>query len=108
MKKIFLLAILSGLVGLTSCQKCADCSCTYEDSFTFGDGFPTDQELIIRSAYDNSSTYLEVNTEVCSKRGTFNDSISAFEAQSVTFKDEGTRDGISWSYNATYTCKCDK
>lgn len=111
MRKLTLILAGAALIGFTSCEKCADCACSYVGEYTFEDGFNSDIETSVRSTLDQAalSNYPVTEEEVCSKRGEFDDEISDYEAMSKTFTDQGTDgQGNEWTYKATYTCSCEE
>lgn len=108
MKKLPVLLAALSIVAFTSCKKCADCTCTLTDTFTFEDGFPADEETSIRADYDQSTTYPDDTQEICEKGSNYDNAIKAYEAQTRSFQDDGSRQGKAWSYSGNYDCKCSK
>ena len=108
MKKLTLFLAGAAIIGLTSCEKCEDCTCSYTETYTFEDGFASADEQAIRAEYDlyGPQNYVEFDSTICAKKKDLEALTTDFEANSASFSDDGTRDGKAWSFNLEYNCTC--
>ena len=110
MKRFIFSAAILAIVGLSSCEKCTDCSCVSDSVFDFDAGIPESTKNAIESATSSGfdSTYPESTDENCEKRGDFDAAVADYEAQSTNFTDNGVIGGLTWSFSGNYNCTCEE
>jgi len=104
---LFLLSLIA-VVGFTSCEKCADCTCTGDITFEFHDSISQSFIDANTSAYETSfaADYPAKSEEVCSKRSDYDATLEAWEANSYDFTENNKKDGYDWSVMGDYDCTC--
>ena len=110
MRTFLLSAAALLVVGITSCEKCADCTCSGTWVYDFDNGISAENESIIRNIYDAEfqSDYADKSEEICFRRGEFDQEVEAYrEEQRVNFSDQSTtQGGLPWSVSGVYECIC--
>lgn len=109
MKRIAFAIASLFLIALTSCEKCADCTCTGSWVYDFDPGISAENESIIRNTYNAEfeSDYVDKSEEVCSTGRNYDEDIQAYiDEESIDFSDESTVQGLPWSVSGLYRCTC--
>lgn len=109
MKTIYLSFVACLLLALTSCEKCADCTCSGSWVYDFDPGISAENESIIRNTYNAEfeSDYVDKSEEVCSTRRNYDEDIEAYLAEeNIDFSDQSTVQGLPWSVSGLYRCIC--
>lgn len=108
MKTHILLVAAISAIGFSSCEKCADCSCIGGTDFTFSPSISEADQANIETIYQTEfdKNYPDESVEVCDKRGDFDATVAAYEAQSTTYEENQKKNGFPWSLVATYDCAC--
>ena len=109
MKRFIFSAVILAILGLSSCEKCTDCSCSSSSAFDFDPGIPESTKSTIESEIEAgfNNTYPETTDEICEKRGDFDGAVIDYEAESASFTDQGVTGGLNWSFSANYSCICE-
>ncbi|GEM_PF-410958 len=106
--KLIYLCILALGFAFTSCKKCADCACTNNVTYTYGDSIDQTVKDAIESATNSAfaTQYPEITEEICERGGSFDDEKDKFEEQGATDSFENPAGGTEYSYEFVRSCVC--
>lgn len=106
---LFLAALVVAATGLTSCEKCTDCTCTGNISFEFDSSIPEETQQSLRETYTTAyeGNYPDESIEICEKRKDFKDEVKAYENKTETYEEHQTSGGAEYHVTYVYTCTCE-